>query len=990
MSTFSLPGGSMRIALTALIFIALTTPILGQTEGVLIEDFDSGSVVLSSWADEDIQPDAWTVDNQNTYALSPYSLKLAGNSWKQQSITPFSTFQNTVIELAAYHVSTGTIRGIGFSDGENELFYSIAGSRIADLEAWVPVYQGSQPGNGWNLYRLPLGSDWESFFGYYPQINSLIYVNDLDNSSTNPVWFDSIINITNTLPIAPVVSIFADIPTISDQRYVGVQFSTQINDPDSDVFSYFWSFGDSLYSTEAAPYHVFDVYDAHQYTVTLRLTDESGKQGFAATQISPDPGPSSLPLTMNFVGDIMLARRYDLQIIPYEGIESIFLPTYPMLGGGADASIANLEVVLADTGSPHPTKSVVYRGNPNNVQGLVYAGIENVCLANNHTLDYGLPALNQTRSLLAENGIGHSGAGANAYEAYLPSFIHKKGISIALLRSSDRTGQYNNAQPFLHAGFDKEGFAYMTPYYNMMQLQAVEGIADLKVIEMHAGSEYSTGPGEDYGKSNPYICDTQDEDYAYRSDVPHQWDREIRHSAIDNGADLVIVHHPHILHGLELYQGKVIAHSLGNFVFDLDYPECMYSAILYVDAYPEGFKNHFIKPVYIDNYIPKPATGQLGIHILDYIAMKSRELDTIVAVDKQELKATVPLDLQALDEHTHRFYPDTPWAMYEDGFHKTAAHKLPRYGSISALEFPGPAEDAQMRLGRELVWFGNFEDEGCRLWDVAEYSEIAIDGARSASFSGLDTNPQTATISKKIKLYDNQSAFTLHGWIRTRDTVSANITIRCFSSRSSGYPVSTESITADISGNTDWQSFYKEFSLPSNAWYFDIRLSFTGSGSSRSKAFFDNVGLIQWEEWMPHDQNLIVHPNDFYWFQLRSSEGVKSITCQITETSLTPTRDTQRKAGKPPALPVVIYPNPFKEQTNISFEASTKNPGLVKIYNIKGQLVRRLHDESGGYGPRKISWDSKDSNGNSVASGLYFFRIESGDRVSTRKAILLK
>ncbi|HCM16537.1 MAG TPA: hypothetical protein DHW79_11505, partial [Candidatus Cloacimonas sp.] len=191
----------MRIALTALIFIALTTPILGQTEGVLIEDFDSGSVVLSSWADEDIQPDAWTVDNQNTYALSPYSLKLTGNSWKQQSITPFSTFQNTVIELAAYHVSTGTIRGIGFSDGENELFYSIAGSRIADLEAWVPVYQGSQPGNGWNLYRLPLGSDWESFFGYYPQINSLIYVNDLDDSSTNPVWFDSIINITNTLPI---------------------------------------------------------------------------------------------------------------------------------------------------------------------------------------------------------------------------------------------------------------------------------------------------------------------------------------------------------------------------------------------------------------------------------------------------------------------------------------------------------------------------------------------------------------------------------------------------------------------------------------------------------------------------------------------------------------------------------------------------------------------------------------------------------------------
>ncbi|NQT65263.1 MAG: CapA family protein, partial [FCB group bacterium] len=58
-----------------------------------------------------------------------------------------------------------------------------------------------------------------------------------------------------------------------------------------------------------------------------------------------------------------------------------------------------------------------------------------------------------------------------------------------------------------------------------------------------------------------------------RIDIPHMWDIEIRHHMIDSGADLVICHHPHVIQGIEVYNGKVIAHSLGNFVFDLSYLE---------------------------------------------------------------------------------------------------------------------------------------------------------------------------------------------------------------------------------------------------------------------------------------------------------------------------------------------------------------------------------------------------------------------------------
>ena len=97
------------------------------------------------------------------------------------------------------------------------------------------------------------------------------------------------------------------------------------------------------------------------------------------------------------------------------------------------------------------------------MSGLIYAGIDVVSLANNHILDYMETGMIQTMNILNEAGILHSGAGLNSYEAYSPAFKSVKGQTIAFLSSSDRTGQYNNYQPFLHAGENKSGFAYMTP-----------------------------------------------------------------------------------------------------------------------------------------------------------------------------------------------------------------------------------------------------------------------------------------------------------------------------------------------------------------------------------------------------------------------------------------------------------------------------------------------------------------------------------------------
>jgi len=975
-----------------LLFICLTAAVRLTP----LENFDSGSVTLVSWANEDIQPDAWILDS-DTPDGSSYSLKLSGNTWKLQQIIPYAIDSVGVIQVKVKPTpgsssNIAKVQGIGFTDGVHQLFYSFAGNRVLDIESWVPVYQGAFTSGQWNTYQLPVASDWQAFWGYLPVLNGIIYINDLDDISTSrTVLFDAIEDVSTDLPVPPRASISWSIPTY---RNTAVQFSSLITDPDSNVFTYQWDFGDSTYSTLANPYHLYTNQSNHPWTVTLRVTDDTGKFGYAATEINLEQGPSDLPVTMNFVGDIMLARRYESAggIIPTQGVNAIFAPSKPYFGDAADINVANLEVVLSNVGTPHPTKSIVYRGSPANISGLVYAGIDVVSSANNHTLDYGLSALQQMQGLLTDAGIKYSGSGANSYEAYTPTFVNRKGLNIALLRSCDRTGQYNNAQPFLQAGYNKPGFAYMTPYYVQQQLEEVDEVADLKIVEMHGGSEYSLTPGSGYDKSNPFLSDDQDEDYNYRNDVPHQWDIALRHSAIDSGADLVIVHHPHIIHGLEVYQNKLIAHSLGNFVFDLDYPETMPTMILYADAYPSGFKNFRVKPFFIDAYIPKPATGQLGTYILDYLAQRSRDLNTRLWVDREAMLAKVLMDEDNPAISTNAFSFPQNLTNHQGALNFSTPIKLPRRGSISGITSIEPAGDIQIRLGNETIWYGNFEDEGgASIWTPPAYETAApFDGARSAKLTASGTSSTTSTISDKCKWYDNTVKYTLQGWIKTENAGAANIIIRYYSSRTTGTTVGTENISTNITGSTGWTYYFKEITIPSNAYYYDIRLSLTGGGST-STAWFDNVGLIEWTGWTEATSlSEINWPNNYYYLQAQTQDCLKSFTIYLNEKSYTAQERVVAVRSAKPKPALRISPNPFNPDTRISCYLPSRGETEINIYNLKGQLVRNLVKDNLDSGDHSFLWDGTDRDKRLVASGIYLIRINSGGAIATSKAILMK
>jgi len=871
--------------------------------------FFSNNISIESIILEDFDDQSFLIDTTNTIPGDSPTLSLFGNTWKSIQIDPFLLDTTTVLQVFIKIDSTSEIQALGFANSEKYIRYSFSGFETLNIEEWIPVYQGANPNGLWHSYRLPIGNDWLAWYDTLSYINEIHFINDHDDTSSSPgiINFSMIRDITSDLPIPPIVSIdynFQNIRNEENLEQVSVSFQSIVQDIDSYSFSYNWEFGDGQSSSDPNPSHDYIIEDDHEYSVILIVEDETGNQGFATTAIQVDQGSSSFPITLNFVGDIMMGRRFeDIDgIITNNGVNALFEPTLHLLGLAADITVANLEIPFSNQGYPHPTKSIIFRTAPENVSGLIYAGIDVVSIANNHILDYMEPGLIQTQNILTEAGILHSGAGLNSYEAYLPAFKSIKGKTIAFLASSDRTGQYNNYQPYLNAGENKSGFAYMTPYYLKQQIESVKDITDLIIVEMHAGSEYSFEPSVGYDsftlpdrfknlRTNPasemgfvdnpkYGLDA--EDYSWRLDRPQMWDRAIRHFAINEGADLVIVHHPHILQGVEIYNGKLIAHSLGNFIFDLNYPETYPSMILNTSADETGLFDYTITPLYIDDYLTRPATGELGNYILDYIAMRSKELDTYLHVDTDNQRAVVIVD--TINMQTEYIIYNgwvinfKPVQLSGESYFESEPIKLAKAGSISEI-LGGNPNISHYRLGREKIWMNNFEDEGSTLWNLNSESETLQDTVFRRGEKGLlhvrsEDSPGNIVTDLEERIPINKEFLhTLYGSIKTKNAKNITLEARFYDGRT-GESLSTASINDSISGNTSWQKYWDEISIHENGEFINIRMNSDVPDSGISYSYFDDIGLIQWDslQIITGYPIIISYPNDFEYIQLFFSQ----------------------------------------------------------------------------------------------------------------------
>lgn len=288
------------------------------------------------------------------------------------------------------------------------------------------------------------------------------------------------------------------------------------------------------------------------------------------------------------VGDILLDRGIRM-IIEKKGQD------YPVKEIGfyllsQDLVLGNLEGPLSEQGEA-VMKKYKFRGDPSYVAVLKKAGINIISLANNHIMDYGNLALIDTIVLLKNAGLYPLGAGKNQEEALKPFIINKNGLTLSFFASLGYPLQIEEVDPKAsgpcQVGLDEF----------ISALQDIRDQVDFIIVSLHWGLEYEA--------------------------LPHPQQIETAHRLIDNGADLIIGHHPHVIQGIEKYRGKYIFYSLGNFLFDQHGDEENESIIFSCDFRKEGLLFPCIIPIEIANYQVKLASEEKAEKIVAKIHLVS-------------------------------------------------------------------------------------------------------------------------------------------------------------------------------------------------------------------------------------------------------------------------------------------------------------------------------------------------------------------------------
>ncbi|MEW6283613.1 MAG: CapA family protein, partial [Candidatus Eremiobacterota bacterium] len=263
---------------------------------------------------------------------------------------------------------------------------------------------------------------------------------------------------------------------------------------------------------------------------------------------------------------------------------------YPVVGPGCsrevlpllrqgDLAFGNLETPLVDRGLPAPGQIIHHRADPGATADLPF---QVMSLANNHALDYGPSALQDTAALL--EGAGIAPVGVAGRESVT---VEKNGLRVTFLA-------FSGGYPLARANFPV-CTAEPATMEERVRLYAQRG--DLVVVSLHWGEE------------------------GY--DRPSAEQRELAHRLVAAGAVLILGHHPHVLQGLEQRGPALIAWSLGNFVWPRAAGPRAESVVLRVRLTRDGVTDWNVTPVRLIGGRPVPAPDAA---VTSRLRLLSREL----------------------------------------------------------------------------------------------------------------------------------------------------------------------------------------------------------------------------------------------------------------------------------------------------------------------------------------------------------------------------
>ena len=339
---------------------------------------------------------------------------------------------------------------------------------------------------------------------------------------------------------------------------------------------------------------------AAKKTVSMNASKDNSQKASSDSQNTDSSNAtvsSPVSLTLSVVGDCTLGTDetfdYDTSLNAYYenyGAD-YFLQNVKDIFSADDLTIANFEGTLTDS-DEREDKTFAFKAPASYASILTSGSVEAVNTANNHSHDYGEQSFNDTLAALDDAGIVHFGYDETAV-------MDVKGIKVGLVGIYELYDHLEREQQLKD---------------NIAKVKA-DG-AQLIVVIFHWGNETET--------------------------VPDSNQTTLGRIAIDEGADLVCGHHPHVLQGIETYKGRNIVYSLGNFCFGgnsspSDMDTMIYQQTFTIDA--DGVKKDNVTNIIpcsissaaydgYNNYQPTPAEGDEATRILGKINERSSWIST--------------------------------------------------------------------------------------------------------------------------------------------------------------------------------------------------------------------------------------------------------------------------------------------------------------------------------------------------------------------------
>jgi len=262
--------------------------------------------------------------------------------------------------------------------------------------------------------------------------------------------------------------------------------------------------------------------------------DESNQSVPTHSELEPTKSQPRTILTVSAVGDIMLGTDFPKNHLPPDNGQHLLSGVAQVLRE-ADITFGNYEGTLLSGGESaklcrNPNRCYVFRTPPEYVHNLQVAGFDVLSLANNHARDFGDEGRLSSMSTLSQAGIQHSGL-EGSFASWQVKGKQIGMIAFAPFRGANNPLDIKTAQE---------------------TVRAFKAEHDVVLVSMHMGAE---------GEQATRV--TFAEEYFHgenRGDVVL-----FSRSMVEAGADLILGHGPHVPRALELYQGRLIAYSLGNF-----------------------------------------------------------------------------------------------------------------------------------------------------------------------------------------------------------------------------------------------------------------------------------------------------------------------------------------------------------------------------------------------------------------------------------------